>query len=108
MFSTLAAKDSRTNHNSEAWGDVGTVSTPTTTTIGGIPSGDARTALFKPLSGLLQQEKYVLLRYMPLTIELELVSPALEPIVSNVDWSVFPATNTSLLWQIENVQVKCD
>ena len=33
MFSMLTAKDSRTNNNSESWGDIDLASTPTTATI---------------------------------------------------------------------------
>ena len=43
MFSMLTSKHSRTNDNAEAWSDVDIASTPTTTTIGGIPGGDSRT-----------------------------------------------------------------
>ena len=42
------------------------------------------TVLFKPLSGILNQNKLLPLRYAPITIELELVDDALEPIISNV------------------------
>ena len=55
------------------------------------------------------------IRYMPITIELELVHDNTEPIVSattigqdNFDVSSGATGNTSLLWQIMNVQVKCD
>ncbi len=46
---------------------------------------------------------------MPITIELELVNSAFDPIVSNLTGDGdFSAANTSVVWQIENVQVKCD
>ncbi len=44
-----------------------------------------------------------------LQIELELVNASTDPIVSNLAGDGdFADSNTSLLWQIENVQVKCD
>jgi hypothetical protein len=48
------------------------------------------------------------LKYMPLTIELELVNDADEPIVTPGANAVFTTANTSNDWQIENVQIKCD
>ncbi len=52
-------------------------------------------------------------RYAPITIELELVDDATEPV-----WSTYPGTpvptsdiaaaNNSILWSINNVQVKVD
>ncbi len=45
---------------------------------------------------------------MPLTIELELVNNAIDPIVEPGADSVFTTTNSSNDWQIENVQLKCD
>jgi hypothetical protein len=110
LFSMMVAKDSRTNSNAEAWGDVDTYSAPTVDTISGIPGGDARTVLFKPLSGFFSLDKYLPLRYMgSLQIELELVNASTDPILSNLEGDgTFADTNTSLKWQIENVQVKCD
>ena len=73
------------------------------------------TVLFKPLSGILNQNKLLPLRYAPITIELELVDDALEPIISNVPDEApeekpfsFDKKTSSFLWSINNVQVKCD
>ena len=61
------------------------------------------------MSGILNQPKYLPVRYCPLTIELELVSASTDPIISELaDNRPFTGTNTSLLWQIQNVQVKVD
>ena len=38
--------------------------------------------LFEPFRGILNQEKYLRLKYCPLHIELELVADASEPVVS--------------------------
>ena len=110
LFPMMVAKDSRTNQNAEAWGDVDTYSNPTEASISGIPGGDSRTVLFKPLSGFFDIVQHLPLRYMSsLTIELELVNASTDPIVSNLAGDGdFADSNTSLLWQIENVQVKCD
>jgi hypothetical protein len=72
------------------------------------------TVLFKPLSGILNQNKMLPLKYAPITIELELVDDVKEPIISDVPATAadgsnaFALTNCSLLWSINNVQVKCD
>ena len=81
-----------------------------------IPSASYQTVLFKPLSGFLNQRKYLPLRFMPLTIELSLVDDPLGPIISAFTHYVvgappgnaFTHVNTSTTWQIQNVQVKCD
>jgi hypothetical protein len=62
------------------------------------------------------QPKYTPLRDCSLTIELELVNDAKEPImhslVNDADdpytESPFTIANTSLLWRIESVMAKCD
>ena len=67
--------------------------------------------LFKPLSGLLNQSEYLPIRYTPLAFELELVDKATDPIVSNFSGTGakdFKAENTSLLWSLNQVQLKCD
>ena len=65
--------------------------------------------MFKPLSGSLNQPKYLPIRYCPLTIELELVNNSNDLIISDLD-NARPSTaaSTSLSWHIQNVQVKVD
>ena len=73
--------------------------------------GQSQTVLFKPLSGILNQNKMIPLHNCPVTLELELVHDSTEPIVSYLSGLAtddFKADNTSLLWQIQNVQAKCD
>ena len=53
------------------------------TNVLGVPPGESQTVLFKPCSGIFNQEKMLPIRYMPLTIELELVNDSNEPIVSD-------------------------
>jgi hypothetical protein len=74
----------------------------------------AQTVMFQPLCGLLQQTKYLPLRYAPLDIELELADVA-DPVISDglaeessVVAGVFNASNNSTLWKIENCMVKVD
>ena len=68
--------------------------------------------LFKPLSGLFGQSKFLPLRYLKPVIELELVSSLDVPI-----WSTFGTAlnftdvldgNTSAKWYIQNVEAKTD
>ena len=117
MFTILNAKDANINERAEAFGQQfdnhQTVFDRNNVT--GIAPGQAQTVLFKPCSGLFNQPKMLPIRYMPITVELELVHDNTEPIVSattvgqdNFDVSNAATGNTSMLWQIQNVQVKCD
>jgi len=82
----------------------------------GIPGASYQTVLFKPLSGILNQRKYLPLRFMPITIELSMVDDPLHPIISNISnyqagvaapANAFTNAKTSTTWQIQNVQIKC-
>ena len=117
MFTILNAKDANINERAEAFGQQfdNHQTTFDRNNVTGINPGEAQTVLFKPCSGLFNQPKMLPIRYMPITIELELVHDNTEPIVSattvgvnNFDVSTDASGNTSLLWQIMNVQVKCD
>ena len=88
------------------------------------------TCCFKPLAGLFSQFKYLPLKYMGnLTIELELVTNAVDCIINPNDYDesdtgisadlrnrftvvvagdVGKATNTSIDWEISNPRVICD
>ena len=135
MFSILRAKHSRENEAAEGFGSLfdddeftkldvvtldGTVSALdklvvkrglTEYKFNGIPPGQSQRVLFKPLLGILNQPKFLPIRYLPMTIELELVNDMTEPILSGFATTFgadFSAANTSLLWQIENAEVKVD
>ena len=117
MFTILNAKDANINERAEAFGQQfdNHQTAFSTLTVAGIAPGEAQTVLFKPCSGLFNQPKMLPIRYMPITVELELVHDNTEPIVSattvgqdNFDVSNAATGNTSMLWQIQNVQVKCD
>jgi len=116
MFKTLQANDTNINDKAEGFGQSYDHNTELDKlTLLGIPPGESQTVLFKPCSGIFNQEKMLPIRYMPITIELELVNDSDEPIVSDTttgqdsfDVSQTASGNTSMLWQIQNVQVKCD
>ena len=117
MFTILNAKDANINERAEAFGQQfdNHQTTFDRNNVTGINPGEAQTVLFKPCSGLFNQPKMLPIRYMPITVELELVHDNTEPIVSattlgqdSFDVSHAATGNTSLLWQIQNVQVKCD
>eukprot|EP00972_Heterocapsa_arctica_P061791 9110946-Heterocapsa_arctica.AAC.1 len=60
----------------------------------------SRRVLFKPMLGLFNQEKLLPLRYLPLQIELELVSDATEALAIH---DVYGSK-----WSISDAQIKCD
>jgi len=112
MFSFLVAEDSNMNDSAEAFGFVHNKHLPVNqVTFQGIAAGQSLAVLFKPLSGLLNQDKMIPLRYAPVTIELELVDIAREPIfdsINGVGGLDIQVANSSYNWSINNVQVKTD
>lgn len=113
LFSILSPKDYRINEDMEGFGKTYDHGLPnpittnmTSVTYTGINPSKAQTVLFTPLSGLLKQKKFIPLRYAPITIELELVDNMTDPIIKV--GTNFPSATTSVNWQIENVQLKCD
>lgn len=117
MMHTLIASDSRIQDMGEAFGQQfrihGNNELLTADNFRGIDADDVQTCLFKPLSGLLSQPKYLPIRYCPLTIELELVDDSSIPVVSTLEPAPgnvgdFTTANTSTVWTIQNAQVKCD
>ena len=111
MMHILIANESRDNDAAEAFGNLWTKDS-NSDNFRGIPGGQKLTVLFKPLSGILNQNKMLPIRYAPVTLELELVDDANEPIISALkstdDSNDFKATNTSTAWSLTNVQVKVD
>lgn len=112
MFEVLTSVHNRDNDDIENFGyradTVAPNATHTTDTLPGIKGGSYQTIGFKLCSGILNQPKMLPLKYMPLTIEMELVNDANDPIVPPAVNDTFTVANTSNDWQIENVQVKCD
>ena len=116
MFRILNAQDTNKNNDAEAFGQqVDKYTTFDTEKIAGLKPNQTQTVLFKPCSGLFNQPKMLPIRYMPITIELEIVHDNTEPVVSvttngqnSFDITDGAGGNTSTSWQIQNVQVKVD
>ena len=97
MFNNFSAEGSRYNDYSEGFGNVwesfqdpnvlnGAVNNGSALSIiylPGSPGASYQTVLFKPLSGILNQRKYLPLHFLPITIELSLVADPLDPIRSD-------------------------
>ena len=122
MFHVLSSPEARKNANVEGFGtnwDIENWREKKLNVLNfqGIKGNQSRTVMFKPLSGILMQPKYLPLKYCPLTIELELVSDSTIPILSTLvaddptttaNNDAFTPSKSSLLWQIQNVQIKTD
>ena len=110
MMNVLVASESRDNQAAEAFGKNWDTDSGNYALDLGIKGGQALTVLFKPLSGILNQNKMLPIRYAPITIELELADGNLDSIVdpAAVSTDTLTDANTSTDWQIENVQVKVD
>ena len=84
----------------------------TTTAACGIAgAGGFMTVAFRPLSGLINQDKYLPIRYAPITLEFEIVNNYADCIIMPSTTALtndFTATNTSQAWEIQQFQVKCD
>ena len=84
----------------------------------GLPGNASQTAIMRLLSGLLTQEKFLPIRYCPITIELELVNNFTDAVISQGVSIPDPAggatpvvlggTNSSQSWKMNNIQLKCD
>lgn len=112
MMHVLIAPESRYNDAAEAFGiSDDQYRSKTAADYPGIAGTKSMTVLFKPLSGILGQNKMLPLRYAPITLELELVNDSNAPIISDLTSGAsdpFTAASTSTKWSITNVQVKCD
>ena len=112
MFEVLTSLHNRDNDDIENFGYRADTVQPNAThsvdTLPGIPGSSHQTVGFKLCSGLLNQPKMLPLKYMPLTIELELVNDANDAVVTPGVDAIFTTANTSNDWQLENVQLKCD
>ena len=114
MFEMLTSSHHRDNQAIEGFGyrsdsDPDPTFTHSVSSLTGIVSGSYQTVGFKLCSGLLNQSKMLPLKYMGnLTIELELVNDANDPVVTPGVNTEFTTANTTNDWQIENVQLKCD
>ena len=88
MFHMMKSSNKRLNDGIEGFGDGETVG-----------YGKSRTVCFTPMSGILNQKKYLPIRYAPLQFEFELVGSASDALNVAVGSEKF---------EISNVQLKCD
>jgi len=113
MMSHFHSDDARDNEDVEGFGyrydnaENLALAAGTLASLPGIAGGSSRRVSFKPLSGLLSQAKWLPIRYAPIQIELELVNGATDAIVDPAA-AGFLAADTSVDWQIEDCQLKCD
>ena len=112
MFEMMTSLHNRDNDDIEGFGYRSDSVAPglahTTNDLPGIPGGSYHQVGMKLCSGILNQPKMLPLKYMPLTIEFELVSNADDPVVTPGVNATFTTANTTNDWQIENVQLKAD
>ena len=75
-------------------------------------AGGMFTVSFRPLSGLINQDKFLPIRYCPITLEFEVCNNMSDcvicPTTVNPQTVDFTTGNTSSLWHIEQFQVKAD
>jgi hypothetical protein len=71
-----------------------------------VEPSESRAVSFKPLFGLLNQSKYIPMMWSPLMFEFEVVNGAEDAIVGIGE--TFTSTNTSTVWQIQDIRVVCD
>ena len=118
LFTVLKSNGSVQNDMLESlWYDTHELA-PNAAQLIGVKGGEKRTVLFKPLLGLLNQSKYIFLKYVPITIELTLVDKATDSVVdpssdifvntTGVASTVYTAANVSSEWKIENPLIRCD
>jgi hypothetical protein len=111
LYQTLKSKEQRDNDDIEGFG-YRVVSNEDASASGypGIAGNSHQTVCFKILSGILNQPKFLPLRYMSggLSFEFELCNSATDPIIPYGSDVLFPSTNTSNEWEIENPMIKCD
>ena len=112
LYCSLKPTEEKTNDDIEGFmyrvDDLG-LGGPTANTAFGFRGGEHMPVSMKILSGVLNQPKFLPLRYMSggLSFEFELVSDATDPLIT-ADGQIFTAANTSASWEIENCQIKAD
>lgn len=81
----------------------------------GFEGGTSRVYSMRLMSGVLNQPRYLPLRWMPLTFEIELVNNADDPVISVTSVQAMTGqtletatANTSVEWDITEVQIKSD
>jgi hypothetical protein len=110
MFDILSTPQAKLMVKAEGFGgNTANEDITNTDTLQGIAT--LQTVCFKPLCGILQQTKFIPLRYCPLEIELELADMA-APILTETDGITTVLGNSaatiSQSWKLEACQLKCD
>ena len=93
MFTAMMDKNKQLNDSIESW--TGTTSLDTPQTLG---AGSSAVCIGSLFAGIFNQDKYLPVKYCPITIELELVN----------NYSDSARAAGSQLWSINDVQLKCD
>ena len=80
----LQPKNKRTNDFVEGFnGEVMGLASEIDSTMLTIPGGQRVTVMFTPLTGLLSQDRYLPLRYCPITLEIEICNSYSDPTIDN-------------------------
>ena len=113
LMHMLTSTASRDNDGAESFGPSrDTANGPNPTQWPGMNVSDAQVCMFKPLSGLINQGKFLPIRYMPLVIELEFVDNFADLVMNQTCigtvHGTFDDSNTSLNWSIINAEIKVD
>ena len=112
-MSLLVSPQSAMNDAAEAFGVVHNKHTqppdPNRDTFQCVRAGQSLSVLFKPLSGLLNRDKMLPLGHAPVALERKLADDPADPVfTATTRDGAKTANNTSLLWEINKVQVKAD
>ena len=125
MFHILQPPEVRRNDDAEGFGnglpsnnqlailrETDSTAIPFQNNYQGIAPGSWSTVSLRFLSGIFNQDKFLPIRYCPITIELELVNQLTDPIIN--PWAQSPETSwrngdkLSTTWTIQNVMLKAD
>ena len=93
MFTTMMNKNKQLNDAIESWRGTHNLNSPIV-----LPAQESVVCMGSLFAGIFNQDKYLPVKYCPITIELELVN----------QYSDSTRAGKSQLWSIEDVQLKCD
>jgi len=121
MFHNFQSVNTRANDSIEGFAgteyDLNLTPNTANTGLCWIAPGTSMTVLFRPLSGLLNQDKFLPIRYAPITLEFEVVNNLTDCVIAPTILAGggpssavgdFTTTDTSTSWEIQQFQVKCD
>ena len=118
MFHVMTPGPTRQNDDVEAFGNGLPSCNQVTINAKAVPNnypgilakGGFQTVSLRFLSGIFNQDKFLPIRYCPITIELELVNQNTDPVVAQYASSQVTAfeSKVSTTWNIQNVMLKAD